>query len=322
MKDIIYQPEFIPYYLKETKDFWLNHLQGLAYGFIRFYWKNNKFYFSSKQFAEIIWTTEKTIDNIISQLSKKWIIITNTKRFNNNWIITSSREIKINNLFSLVDENRSLFSLPNENTISLVDENTISLVDEIKDNNKKNNKENIPSEVDDDETYKKTNAKTEYIKETNILKDCSLANVNINKEQPLKENTYNNVPLANVKDIWSWTDDDFWEAILNENLLKESINEPLANVINTPQDPVEEIYCTYTIDIFPKKKWHKKASSLERIKLILKKYNKEQIIEAIKKYRDEKKQTIAKQEWCYIKTCENFFWNDKWTKIKFIDNYI
>lgn len=115
----IYSPEFIPYYIKEVKQYKLSPNEALCYWFIRFYTNTNKFFFSSKDFAKIINTTPWTVDNIIWKLVKKWIIKTNTKRITVNWVIKSIREV-------------FLISPNSENTISSPGENTISPCSEIK----------------------------------------------------------------------------------------------------------------------------------------------------------------------------------------------
>lgn len=131
--DNIYSPEFIPFYIKDIKELKLTPLEWLAYWFIRFYWKNNKFFFSSKDFANIIWTTEKTINNIIAKFVKLWIIKTNTQRFNNNWVINSIREV--------------IFCYNQVILLSPTSDNTISLPSDIKENNK-DNKKNINIQKD------------------------------------------------------------------------------------------------------------------------------------------------------------------------------
>lgn len=137
----IYQPEFIPFYVKEVEYLRLTPTEGLAYGFIKFYAKNNPFFFSSEHFSEIIWTTKWTVDNIVNKLKKIWVIKVETNRYNHMWQIKSNRKITFIWLSSLNNEN-ILFSLHDENTISSYNEDTISSPDEVKENNKNNNKEN------------------------------------------------------------------------------------------------------------------------------------------------------------------------------------
>lgn len=77
----IYSPEFIPFFCDEVKYFWLTHLEWLVYWFIRYYMKvwSWRFYFNSLQLWAIIWATEWTINNIVSKLSKLWILETSRK---------------------------------------------------------------------------------------------------------------------------------------------------------------------------------------------------------------------------------------------------
>jgi len=132
-KKNIYKPEFIPYRpsIKDKHDLSTN--ETLCYGFIKFYAQNNDFYFSSKQFWEILDVRPATIDNYVYKLKKKGLIKTKTKRYNDgNGNIKSSRLIYLPS------------SSQDENTISLQNENSTSSQDEIKDKYKKdinNNKE-------------------------------------------------------------------------------------------------------------------------------------------------------------------------------------
>ena len=87
-------------------------------------------------------------------------------------------------------------------------------------------------------------------------------------------------------------------------------------------ETANDIYLYYTKRAFSKKNWHKLALSIERIKDALKKYTEWQIINAIDLYKLDKKVSIQQQEWQYIKSCENFFWYERGSKIKFIVNFI
>ena len=78
-----------------------------------------------------------------------------------------------------------------------------------------------------------------------------------------------------------------------------------------------DFYCS----TFSFKKWHKRATSIERIKDALKNYSEDQIKLFIQIYNEDKLTTIKNKEYQYIKTCENFFWYDKWSKVKFIANF-
>lgn len=54
MTDVMYSPEFIPFYPKEAKEYGFSKNEAIIYGFIRFYTKNGqRFYFSNAQIAEI-----------------------------------------------------------------------------------------------------------------------------------------------------------------------------------------------------------------------------------------------------------------------------
>ncbi len=71
----IYSPEFIPFYLDEVKRYKLTMLEWIVYWFIRFYTKWwSSFYFKSKQLADIIWSTEWTINNVIKSLKDKKLL--------------------------------------------------------------------------------------------------------------------------------------------------------------------------------------------------------------------------------------------------------
>lgn len=71
-----------------------------------------------------------------------------------------------------------------------------------------------------------------------------------------------------------------------------------------------------------KQKRHNKKLALQRISSLLKIYSKEELQIAIEEYFKEKKETIQKNEWNFVKTCENFFWYEKWTKVEFCAKYI
>lgn len=128
MQGVIYKPEFIPYkpHIKEEHNLTTN--ETLCYGFIYFYARSNKFYFSSKQFSEILDVTPGTIDNYVCKLKDKWLIDTETKTIKKAWKFVSRREI----------------SLPTPS--SSQDENPTSSQDETKESIKKSNKKEPESD--------------------------------------------------------------------------------------------------------------------------------------------------------------------------------
>lgn len=72
----IYLPEFIPFY-PETLELGLNYLQGLLYGFIRFFLANNeegKFYFSNKQLAKLFKVSEVSISNALKKIAEVGLV--------------------------------------------------------------------------------------------------------------------------------------------------------------------------------------------------------------------------------------------------------
>lgn len=65
---LLFKPEFIPFYLKEVKKYNFSNTEGLVYGFIRFYLRNNpngKFYFTNDQLAYMLDVSSSTISNSI-----------------------------------------------------------------------------------------------------------------------------------------------------------------------------------------------------------------------------------------------------------------
>mgnify|MGYP000845665509 FL=1 len=65
---LLFKPEFIPFYLNEVKKYNFSNTEGLVYGFIRFYLKNNpngKFYFTNDQLAYMLDVSSSTISNSI-----------------------------------------------------------------------------------------------------------------------------------------------------------------------------------------------------------------------------------------------------------------
>lgn len=73
----VYLPEFVPYYPKIAKENGLSYLEGLLYGFIRFFTKatDKDFYFSNRQLAELFDRKERIISHSINKLIKSGLII-------------------------------------------------------------------------------------------------------------------------------------------------------------------------------------------------------------------------------------------------------
>lgn len=68
---LLYKPEFIPFYLKEIKEYGFNNTEGLVYGFMRFYLSNNprgQFYFTNEQLAYMLDVSPRTITRAISRV--------------------------------------------------------------------------------------------------------------------------------------------------------------------------------------------------------------------------------------------------------------
>lgn len=74
--ELVFSPEFIPYYLDIKEEFQLSHSATLVYGFIRFYLKSasQRFYFTNIQIAEIMSVTETWISEAVSELKSKKLI--------------------------------------------------------------------------------------------------------------------------------------------------------------------------------------------------------------------------------------------------------
>lgn len=66
----IYQPEFIPYYPAVAKQYGLNPVETLVYGFVRFYTTatNNKFYFSNEQIGFMVDRKKSQISAAVNKL--------------------------------------------------------------------------------------------------------------------------------------------------------------------------------------------------------------------------------------------------------------
>jgi DNA-binding transcriptional regulator GbsR (MarR family) len=66
----IYSPEFIPFYCEAVEKYGLSHLEGLVYGFVRFYTSSSSehFYFSNEQLSKILSKSESSVQRAISKL--------------------------------------------------------------------------------------------------------------------------------------------------------------------------------------------------------------------------------------------------------------
>ena len=69
-KPSIYSPEFIPFYCEAVEKHKLSHLEGLVYGFVRFYTSSSDshFYFSNKQMGKILNKSDSSIQRSVSKL--------------------------------------------------------------------------------------------------------------------------------------------------------------------------------------------------------------------------------------------------------------
>lgn len=71
--ELVFRPEFIPFYLEEVEKYNFNKTEGLLYGFIRFYLRSNpkkKFYFTNEQLATMLRVTDQTISASIKKISR------------------------------------------------------------------------------------------------------------------------------------------------------------------------------------------------------------------------------------------------------------
>lgn len=115
--------------------------------------------------------------------------------------------------------------------------------------------------------------------------------------------------------------------VIDKNIIDQNTNKTLSvndkNNIdqNLPSTTSVNVY-KYYADAFPKKKGHAKKLWTTRITELLKSNTEEDLKRAVDNYKKDKLDTIKKQEWTFIKTAENFFWYEKWTKIRFIERYL
>jgi hypothetical protein len=68
---LVYKPEFIPFYLKEVKEYDFSNTEGLVYGFMRFYLSSNprgQFYFTNDQLAYMLDVSPRTISDAVGKV--------------------------------------------------------------------------------------------------------------------------------------------------------------------------------------------------------------------------------------------------------------
>lgn len=153
----------------------------------------------------------------------------------------------------------------------------------------------------------------------NGIIDCSfLSNRETESVQPIPYNKQDNKQDTVVSDNPSVS--------VNINKLDESIN-PSVNVNKNTSESVttgnEKIIdansvADYFLAQLPYRRWNKKLW-VTRIQELLSTYNKEELIAMIDFYKKEKKDTIAKKEYWFIKSIDTFFWFERWTKVRFVD---
>lgn len=76
-EDLIYSPEFIPFYPEIAQNYNLNVTETLLYGFIRFYLQRSKntFFFTNKQLAKVIKSNKELSETSISIAINKLISV-------------------------------------------------------------------------------------------------------------------------------------------------------------------------------------------------------------------------------------------------------
>ncbi len=144
----------------------------------------------------------------------------------------------------------------------------------------------------------------------NQISNMVLNNTVLKKESSLAEKKQDTTPPVNDKNI---IDQD-----TNKTLSVNDKNIIDQNLLSTTTVNVYKYY----VDAFPKKKGHAKKLWITRITELLKSNTEEDLKRAVDNYKKDKLDTIKKQEWTFVKTAENFFWYEKWTKIRFIERYL
>lgn len=154
---------------------------------------------------------------------------------------------------------------------------------------------------------------------------CQQTNAWSNKLEMLKVNNLN--ASEETTDSSSKDDSPVDDKEINNHLVvdkkintNESNNKELVDDKRNTRDQASELY-DYYVWKFPWKKWHARATAIDKILILFKKYSYEQLKLFVDIYVEDKITTLQKKEFTYIKTCDNFFWNVKWTKIKFVENF-
>ena len=256
---LIFQPRYFTIQSERLDD--LTLIQALLFAFIDFYVvsENTRFYFTNNQLSTVCRCSERTIQESIQVLEKKWYIEIWRKVRAGWWQIR--------------------FIKP-----------TLRLA----------KKYQLDWQKSTSQTSKKVPTKDNKIKDKKI------------KELVSKDTLADNASIAIVK--------EYNNGESSANNISNKDTTATDNIIPT-EEIAASIYQWYVL-AFPNKKWHARKLAIQRIKSLLKNYTEQQLLSAIVKYKLEKKDTIAKQEWNFIKTADTFFWFEKWTKVEFIDRYI
>ena len=74
--ELVFTPEFIPYYIDVKQKYQLSHIETLLYGFIRFYMArgNKRFYFTNEQLGVVLDCGASTINNSMRTLKDRGVI--------------------------------------------------------------------------------------------------------------------------------------------------------------------------------------------------------------------------------------------------------
>jgi len=134
---------------------------------------------------------------------------------------------------------------------------------------------------------------------------------------PVKELIQGGVDSIPGGMVLKWQDNNIINNNINTNTEAVEKKPPAVNANTLSADGIYKHY----ISFFPTgKKRHKKSVSLDRIKQELKRSSEAEIMWAINNYIADKKETIRVGDYQYMKSCENFFWYEPWTRVKFIDD--
>lgn len=122
-----------------------------------------------------------------------------------------------------------------------------------------------------------------------------------------------------VNNILTTTVNSKWTTTVNSLIAtKENIKENKNNIIEDSSTTANKILEYYKSKFWSNRKTHKKKVALDRIKQRLSLTPEPLIIKAI----DDYFRTKEISEPMYIKPCENFFWYEPGTKIKFIEGFL